>query len=357
MRINLKIDPRKLLNVLSYLIYFLVLVVLNGCAGQSPIYAKMSGNLDKLSEDLLIAILPVQTSISNQKEAAELFRQSLYADFTSSRYKLMERYIVDSLLEQHEIRYQEDLKDINAIRLGEILGADAILTPIISKVERSYAVIHSSIELTASIILSDARTGEILWTANQTETDYEGITKIPTGIFAAAIAPFEHVTNKVNLEKIIQKLTKKLTSLIRKPEFSQQGEIVQATQIASNSAKEIETITTSPEETIQLQLPRKKINIKEQPENPIIEAAKSFFYTIQVGAYKSKIYAQGMIEMLVKKGYFAYITPFNQDKQIIYKVNVERFENKEQAGKFAQQFSIHENLDHFITRVDTPNPS
>jgi len=360
-----KTDRQKRVRPFKRLIYILILWTMIGCSTHTPI-TKMSGNISKLPKGLLVAILPVQISTPNQKEAAELFRQSLYANFKRSRFKLVERYVVDGLLEQNNIHNPNEIKKFSAIRLGEILGADAVIYPIISKVKRSYAVIHSSIELTASVNLTDTRTGEILWTANQTETDFEGIGKLPTGIFAAAIAPVELVTNKLNLDKIIHKLTEKLTASIEDPEAAQVGEFFNSPQIAPDSAREIEEIAAFPIQFAPDQIVEPEINkdtnkiekkLEPKEKNPIIEAVKSFFYTVQVGAYKTKIYAKKMISSLAKKGYSAFITPSKKDKQIIYKVNVEKFDNKKQAGKFAKKFSMQENLDHFITRVEYQNPS
>ncbi len=367
MKKNSKIDRHKKVHKATSLIVmaFLILTTTIGCATQKPV-TKISGNLAKLSKNLLVAILPVQISDPKQKEAAELFRQSLYANFKRSHFKLIERYIVDKLLEQNDIRHPNQIEKVNAIQLGEILGADAVLYPVMSKVERSYAVLHSSIELTASVTLTDTRTGEILWTANQTETDFEGIGKIPTGIFAAAIAPVELVTNKLNLDKIVHKLTENLTSLITEPESARKEEIFKSPQIEPESAREIAEITSNfnpPKlnQTIKIKT-KKEIKTSEsknepQKENPIIKAVKSFFYTVQVGAYKTKTYAQKMISTLARKGYSAFITPFQKDEQVLYKVNVEKFDNKEQANKFAKQFSMRENLDHFVTRVKSSNPS
>ena len=61
------------------------------------------------------------------KDAALLFRQSLYANLEQSQFRVMERYLVDALLEQNNITQPEQFKAVNPIRLGEILGADAVL--------------------------------------------------------------------------------------------------------------------------------------------------------------------------------------------------------------------------------------
>ena len=92
----MKKDPKTNRHKLIYRfneVVFIVLIIflVSGCAKQKPA-TQMSGNLIKLSEDFLIAILPVEFSHPNQKEAAELFRQNLYANFKRARFKLLERF-------------------------------------------------------------------------------------------------------------------------------------------------------------------------------------------------------------------------------------------------------------------------
>ena len=134
-----------------------------GCVGN--LKSKVSRNLNTISQDMTIAILPVETTRENQQDAARLFRQSLYANFEQSQFRVMERYLVDALLEQHFITKPKQFKAVNPIRLGEILGADAILLTTLNKVDRTYVVVHSSIELSVSVKMMDTRTGEILWVA------------------------------------------------------------------------------------------------------------------------------------------------------------------------------------------------
>ena len=203
---------RKLLNIL---LSFLVALSVSACA--NDLQTKVAGNLKALSKDQMVAILPIETSDPGQKEMAKLFRQGLYANLKQSKFNLLERYLIDGLLKQNNLDDPSNFLAINPMQFGEILGVDAIVFSRINKVERSYLVLHSSIELSVSVQMVDTRSGEILWRAEQTEQDFSGIGKIPTGITTAILAPIQFVTNKFNLSRMTSNMVDKLTALIKHP--------------------------------------------------------------------------------------------------------------------------------------------
>ena len=138
---------------------FALAILISGCA--SDLQTKVAGNLNNLSKDQIVAILPIETSDSGQTEMAEMFRQGLYANLKQSKFNLLEKYIVDGLLKQNSLDDPSGFLTINPMQFGEILGADAIVFSRINKVERSYFIVHSSIELSVSIQMIDTRTGEV----------------------------------------------------------------------------------------------------------------------------------------------------------------------------------------------------
>ncbi|HIE80227.1 MAG TPA: SPOR domain-containing protein, partial [Nitrospinaceae bacterium] len=93
-------------------------------------------------------------------------------------------------------------------------------------------------------------------------------------------------------------------------------------------------------------LPREIVKPEKNIKNDPIGSAA--FYTVQVGAYKTKAYAQNLLSKLVKKGYNAFVTRNNKK---IYRVQVDKFKNKEDALKLAQLIQKKEKLKNFITRA------
>ena len=213
---------------------------LSACA--TDLQTRVAGHLTALSKNQTVAILPVETSDPGQKEMAKMFRQGLYANLKQSEFHLLERYVVDALLKQNKLIDPSTLLAINPMQFGEILGVDAIVFSRINKVERSYLVLHSSIELSVSVQMVDTRSGEILWRAEQTEQDFSGIGKIPTGITTALLAPIQFVTNKFNLSRMTSNMVDKLTVLVKHPNEADRENQFEKPIIAKNATHELKKI-------------------------------------------------------------------------------------------------------------------
>ena len=220
-----------------------LILTLTFTACTTSLQSKVAGNLNHVSEQQQsVAILPVEILKKDQKETARMLRRGLYAHLKESNFNLIERYIVDGLLKQHGLNNPADFLKINPMQFAEILGADAVLISRVNKVERSYLVVHSSIEIGVSAQLVDTRTGEILWRAEQTEQDYQGIAKIPTGISSALLGPIQFVTNKLNLRRLTSKLVDKLTAIIKNPEDAEKRETFEEPLIASTATRDLDKI-------------------------------------------------------------------------------------------------------------------
>jgi cell division protein FtsN len=378
--------------------------------------SKVAGSLNQISDQQqTVAILPVDVKKKDQKETASMLRQGLYSHLKASNFNLLERYVVDGLLKQHNLTNPADFLKINPMRFAEILGADAVLISRINKVQRSYLIIHSSIEIGVSAQLVDTRTGEILWRAEQTEQDYQGIAKIPTGISSAVLGPIQFVTNKLNLRRITSKLVNKLTAIVKNPGGAEKEDTFKEPQIASATTRDLDKIkTVNSLETqwtkdsaayTELALPNKtqtnfqkglsstrrgfvpetetiipdRINwvprknnlpiVTQEPQariltqsgthtlvSTITSTQKSILsephrYTIQVGAFKTETNANQMVSRLLEKGYQAHIKPDMKDGAPLFKVQLDEFKSKKQAYKLAKKFTAEENLSNFVTAI------
>ena len=410
-----------------------LLTLIPACA--SDLQTKVSGHLNGLSKHQTVAILPVEASNVGHKEMANMFRQGLYANLKQSKFNLLEKYIIDGLLKQNHLNDPGSFLNINPMQFGEILGADAIVFSRINKVERSYLIVHSSIELSVSVQMVDTRTGEILWRAEQTEHDFSGIGKIPTGITTALLAPIQFVTNKFNLSKMTSKMVDKLTALVKKPENAQKETQFENTVISKNATTDLKKIEEvqqlkaewdeklvmgkgtqisssqkSQNETqnkkknlspplligkIQSEVPlkanvRKVVTVETEMSphlntpktnnveaiipiplstynatlaiQPPIDAQKSeekiklsestnnslklTFFTVQVGAYKKKTYAQTLLNKLLKKGYKAFLV-----REGTYKVQVDKFKNLQDAQQLARHILEKEKIKNFVAHA------
>lgn len=352
---------------------------------------RVSGNLDQLSPKQSIAILPVGFEEKSHRKAANMFRQSLFANLKKLEFNLLEPYMVDGLLKKNGLTEPEKYTRINPMHLGEILGVDAVLISRVNKVQRAYLILHSSIELSVSLQMVDTRTGEILWQAEQTESDFQGLGKIPTGITAAILAPIYFVTNQLNLNRLTSKMVDKLTTVLKNPDEDETFKEPVITAAASRDIdrlKKVEQVKSKWAEKKQAQPGNAKAHLAainlfpippvtisagyrsankkpvETAQTENVETAKTrirvskplqlvskppIFYTIQVGAYKTKIFAEKMIHSLANKGYNAFLALMpSKDKTPLYRVRVDQFEDKSEARSLARKLKTAEHLENFI---------
>ena len=376
--------------------------------------SKVAGNLNQFSKQHSVAILPVEIVRTDQKETAKMLRQGLYAHLKESNFNIIERYVVDGLLKQHKLNNPADFLRVNPMRFAEILGADAVLISRVNKVERSYLVVHSSIEIGISAQLVDTRTGQILWRAEQTEQDYQGIAKIPTGISSAVIGPIKFVTNKLNLRRMTSKLVDKLTAIVKNPEGAKKKETFEEPLIASTTTRDLEKIKSmnklktewADDSAAYTEIPFNKTHKKLQKEptkkklspmtkkilpnniswtprkntnpQPLISKSPKQIssrsnisiptsavsskrvtprelpkYTVQVGAYKTEENAKQMADNLLEKGYQAHIKSYIKNGSPLFKVHVNKFSSKKEARDLAEKFSSKENIPSFITALNS----
>ncbi len=326
-------------------------------------HSKISGNLKNLSRNQTVAILPIEVSDPDQKDAATIFRRSLYANLVQGKFNVQERYVVDSLLLRAGLTDPSHYRKVGISRLGEILGADAIVFGKVDKVERAYLVVHSSINVGVSAEMVDARTGETLWLAEDNASDFSGIAKLPTGILAAFSAPIYFITNKINLRKMTSEMTAKLTSLVKKPG----GEMDTKPALAAHQEKtktpaQPAIVTASAKNAVSGNPVVLAAHLAPKEKNRIVPAVYSTvapkdtpasLYTLQVGAYKTKSLAENKLRSLARKGYNTFLALLENGNSTLYKVQVERFQDVAHAMMFSKELENREHLHAIMIKINT----
>jgi hypothetical protein len=347
----------------TLLLFLGVLMFLSACG--TVTHSKISGNLKNLSRNQTVAILPIEVSDPDQKEAATIFHRSLYANLVQGKFNVQERYVVDSLLQQAGLTDPSQYRKLSISRLGEILGADAIVFGKVDKVERAYMVIHSSINVGVSAVMVDTRTGETLWVAEDNASDFSGLAKIPTGMLAAFSAPIYFITNKINLRKMTSDMTAKLTSLVKKPGGDNAVKKLALTAKNNNPQNPdkpaIVAVSTknavSGDMVALASAPATTKKIKVVPAIAHSTVAQKdthpYLYTLQVGAYQTKTLAENMIRNLASKGYHTFMTLLENGNSTLYKVQVERFQDMDRAMMFSKELENREHLHAIMIKIYT----
>ena len=348
----------------------LALLFFSACGTGSQ--SRISDNLRNLAKGQTVAILPVEILDRGQKDAAAMFRRSLYANLVQAQFKVQERYLVDGLLKQAGITDPSQYRKVGIARLGEILGVDAVVFSKIENVDRTYLILHSSINMGVSAEMIDTRTGETLWQGKESASEFSGIAKIPTGMFAAVSAPIYFITNKLNLRQMTSDMASKMTSIVKKPEDEGKSARIDKSGSKTANGKWIVPAQDTRMELAQLPPPKenkvpthaKKTpvagkNVGGKSADPSKSAAKqssaepTFFYTLQVGAYQTREYAENMIRSLAGKGYNAFISMLDNGNSTMYKVQVERFDDADQARVFSKELESREHIQALTLKINT----
>jgi cell division septation protein DedD len=250
-------------------------------------------------------------------------------------------------------------------------------------------VLHSSIELSVSVKMVDTQTGEVLWQAEQTESDFQGIGKIPTSIASAILAPIQYVTNKLNLQSLVSEMTTDLTTNIKSSEQAEDNRIEDAESMITASVNAVESdnmpnpqepgiglgSTAEIEQTLEQkplfiniekesELANKKIEqskqikleiVKEKQKEEIKPEPKkkpdNLMYAIQVGAYSNKNFAENLETSLIDKGYKVFISVSEKEGDEYYKVQIGRYPDREMALKTSKIMNEKEKLANFIVVI------
>jgi hypothetical protein len=345
-------DKKDALLFVSRVLLVALPLFLSACNAGSE--SRVSNNLVHLAKGQTVAILPMEISERGQKDAAAMFRRSLYANLVQAQFKVQERYLVDGLLNQAGLTDPAQYRKAGIARLGEILGVDAVIFSKIENVNRLYLIIHSSIDMGVSTEMVDTRTGEILWQGKENASEFSGIAKLPTGMIATVTAPIYFVTNKLNLRKMTSEMTDKMTSAIRNPDAQgkKAAPIQEARKPAGQTQQAKMEVAQAPK-TEAKNAGSKSKRADQSAQSTEENAGPSFFYTLQVGAYQSKAFAENMIRNLASKGYNTFLSMLENGNSTLYKVQVERFDNADKALVFSKELETREQIHAFTLKINT----
>jgi len=106
-------------------------------------------------------------------------------------------------------------------------------------------------------------------------------------------------------------------------------------------------VSVLPKEAVPL---REKIEEKKETKEKSIQTQKPSkpIFTVQAGAFRNASNAKSLKIMLTKKGYDAYITTSRSKKELLYKVWVGEFSDREKADTLAAKIKNAEGIQTFV---------
>ena len=103
---------------------------------------------------------------------AQRIRQSFFGQFSQLEFEHVKLSRVDRILKREELDSWEKLRAIPPRRLGELLGADALVFGQVTHFDYYYAFLYPQLAVGLSMEMVDARTGEVLWRVHDARRDH-----------------------------------------------------------------------------------------------------------------------------------------------------------------------------------------
>lgn len=170
-------------SIYIFLILTAVSLVFSSClttaqlaALQGPQNYARSPVLDSKPTWRTVVLPPVSTSHSSLASAQGLDDYAGMALLRTGRFSLIDRSIVDQLLEEQEFSYSGVVDQASAVRLGQLLGAEAVMTISIGQIKHDSFWDDDPDQRDASLHVKiiSVETSEVLYTSIGQGSSFEG---------------------------------------------------------------------------------------------------------------------------------------------------------------------------------------
>lgn len=150
---------------------------------------------------------------------AERMRESFYGQFAQLEFEELKMTRVDRILAEKGLRSWEEIRSLAPQRLGELLGADALIYGEVTQFDYYYAFLYCQLAAGLSIEMIDARSGEVLWRAHDARRDHSiRISLDPVGI-AVGLFQIAFHFRPISMMRAMDEACRELVATIPPPHF------------------------------------------------------------------------------------------------------------------------------------------
>lgn len=185
-----------------------IIVMASGCATVAPYdYTAFERSRPKS----IVVIPPNNNSV--EVNAPYIYLSTITRPLAEKGYYVFPVFMIDYFLKQNGLPTPEEMNGIPLDKIGEHIGADAVLYITIEEWGQKYQVIQSVTKVRATLKLVDVKTGALLWdstaVAEQSSGDGGGglagmlISAVVTQILSSTIAdPTPDLARRANIAAI-----------------------------------------------------------------------------------------------------------------------------------------------------------
>jgi hypothetical protein len=176
----------------------LACIVASGCA-TSP---RTDYTLYRQHMPRSIAVLPPLNQTS-KLEATYAYLSTVTYPLAELGYYVYPVAVVDAMMKENGAPTAGEMHQIPPQKIGEVLGADAVLYITILDWGSSYKVVDSSVKVRARARLVDTRSGAVLWQGEQTTEADQGNSSGNNSLAVLLIGAFvKHAVNSASKEYV-----------------------------------------------------------------------------------------------------------------------------------------------------------
>lgn len=172
----------------------------------------------KVELPVRVAILPFENMTSNDK-AGRLVRNSFYSQFASKKYRDVELFEIDEILDENGLYEDHKYNSSKVSKLGQLLNADGVVYGKITGYNKLHLGLYSQVYVELEVKLVEASTSKVLWQVKHKTAHHEG--DLPLELIGVVSAMFRTTKNISNTELIraTDDLCRTIVSALPEPEL------------------------------------------------------------------------------------------------------------------------------------------
>lgn len=151
---------------------------------------------------------------------AERMRQSFYGQFAQLEFDQLKISQVDRILSKEGLDSWEKIRSLPPRRLGELLGADALIFGEVTQFDYYYGFLYSQLAAGLSMQMVEAHSGQILWQVHDARRDHSvRVALDPIGLAVGLFQIGFHM-RPISMMRAMDEICRELVGTIPPPHFS-----------------------------------------------------------------------------------------------------------------------------------------
>ena len=213
-------------------VLFFMLIALTGCSSHRNMHSlstppigegvdsyKASFQGRKIDLPVKIAILPFENQTNNEK-AGSIVRNSFYSQFASKKYRDVELFEIDELLDENDLYENHAFNAVEISELGNLLHADGLVYGKITGYNKLHLGLYSQVYVELEVKLVETSTSKVLWEVKHKTAHHEGDLPLELiGVVSAMLRTTKNITD-TELVRATDELCRTIVKALPEPEMN-----------------------------------------------------------------------------------------------------------------------------------------